>query len=117
MRAENPRSKATRALPAFEQACAPFMLSAPSRVRAWHLRLVPLHSAKAVQNERGTAVRLAIGFSAIVGFVTVGLWVEFRALERAAYLVSSLGFFSLYGAATWVRDAAGRSRSAEARGR
>ena len=58
-----------------------------------------------------------LGFGAIVGFVAVGLWVEFGALERAAYLVSSLGFFSLYGAATWVRNSEGRSTSAEGRGR
>jgi hypothetical protein len=63
------------------------------------------------------AVRLLLGFAAIVGFVVVGLWVEFGALERATYLVSSLGFFSLYGAATWVRDPETRSRGGAGRGR
>jgi hypothetical protein len=40
----------------------------------------------------------------------MGLWVEFGALGRATYLVTSLGFFSLFGAATWVRAPEARSR-------
>ena len=76
------------------------------------LRLVSVEPSCAVQSERGTALRLLLGFAAIVGFVLVGLWVEFGALERAAYLVAALGFFSLYGAATWVSAPQARSRSA-----
>lgn len=83
-----------------------------SQPRARHLRLVSVEPSLGVRTERGTAGRLVLGFAAIAGFVAVGLWVEFGALERAAYLVSSLGFFSLYGAATWVSAPAERARSA-----
>ena len=75
------------------------------------LRLVPPAPSEHV--ELGTALRLFFGFAAIAGFVAVGLWVEFGALERVTYLVSSLGLFSLYGAATWVP----RPRAGSGRGR
>jgi hypothetical protein len=82
-----------------------------------HLRLVRRETAGSGPTERGPALRLALGFAAMFGFVAVGLWVEFGALERATYLVTSLGFFSLYGAATWVREPEARSRRSPTAGR
>jgi len=112
MRAENRRPNVHPPLALTEPAAARFTPRLPGRERGGHLRLVAFEPSRAVRHDRGTAVRLLLGFAAIVGFVVVGLWVEFGALERAAYLVSSLGFFSLYGAATWVNDPEARSRSA-----
>ena len=121
MRAENRRPKVTAFqgpdLPnaAFQRSAARQPRgSARAGGRAPHLRLVPTEAPRPEPIERGTVLRLLLGFAAILGFVGLGLWVEFGALERATYLVSSLALFSLYGTATWVSEPregeAGRGR-------
>lgn len=116
MRAQNRRPKVTP-ISVSEPPEAAFTPEFATNARPVHLRLVPRESSGSAWKERGPALRLALGFAAMFGFVAVGLWVEFGALERATYLVTSLGFFSLYGAATWVRGPGARPRRSPSVGR
>lgn len=111
MRAENRRPK-VHAPTLSEPAGARPEPRARAKGSTAQLRLVSFEASRPAHDDRSTALRLVLGFAAIVGFVLVGLWVEFGALERAAYLVSALACFSLYGAATWVSAPQVRSRNA-----
>jgi hypothetical protein len=116
MRAQNRRPKVTP-ISVSEPPAALLARGFATNTRPVQLRLVPRGSPGSAWQERGPALRLALGFAAMFGFVAVGLWVEFGALERATNLVTSLGFFSLYGAATWVREPAARPRRSPTAGR
>jgi hypothetical protein len=116
MRAQNRRPKIPP-ISVSEPPEAASTLGFATNARPVNLRLVPRASSGSEWKERGPALRLGLGFAAMFGFVAVGLWVEFGALERATYLVTSLGFFSLYGAATWVREPEARPRRSPSAGR
>lgn len=116
MRAQHRRPKVAP-FPVPEPPVAASAFGAAARSAGPALRLVPHDAPRFGREPRDTAWRLALGFAAIAGFVAMGLWVEFGALERATYLVSSLGFFSLYGAASWVTRTDGSARRSLGAGR